>query len=111
MGSRDQDDVRIGGVRPAETAKPADAASEAASAASTPAVSGATEVRASVATEAIVAALASGAVGSAAAQAQLIDCAVRAQLPAHADAQLVEDLRDEVEALLASDPTLAALLR
>jgi len=111
MGSRDQDDVRIGGVRAAETAKPAEAASETTSAASISAVSGATEAQATAATEAIVAALASGAVGTAAAQARLIDHAVRAQLPAHADAQLVDDLREEVEALLASDPTLAALLR
>ena len=36
---------------------------------------------------------------------------VRAQLPAHANAELVDAIREQVDALLEQDPTLARLLK
>ncbi len=59
---------------------------------------------------AVARALSTGAVSSEQARAQLIDEVVRARLPPDADLELVEQVRTEVEALLADDPTLAALL-
>jgi len=42
---------------------------------------------------------------------QLVDAIVAAQMPAGADPALWSEVRAEVEALLAGDPTLADLLR
>ncbi|MBK7827770.1 hypothetical protein [Nannocystis sp.] len=56
-------------------------------------------------------ALAAGAIDAEAARVQLIDAVVAAQMPAGADPALWREIRAEVEALLAGDPTLADLLR
>ena len=55
--------------------------------------------------------LASGAIDGEQATARLIEQAVRAQLPPDAEAAAIQALTSEVEALLAADPTLNALLR
>lgn len=59
---------------------------------------------------ALAQALSTGAVDPASARAQLIEEVVRGQLPEDASPELIERVRGEVEALLADDPTLAALL-
>jgi hypothetical protein len=61
--------------------------------------------------EAIASALSTGAIDAAEAKAQLIEAAVRAQLPEGTDPAIVEAVRAEVEALLANDPVLEDLLR
>jgi hypothetical protein len=65
---------------------------------------------ATASTDAIAEALGAGRIDAEQARAQLIDEALRAQLPAGADPALVEELRAELSALLADDPTLARLL-
>ena len=59
----------------------------------------------------ITEALAAGAIDAEAARVQLIDAVVAAQMPVGADPALWREIRAEVEALLAGDPTLADLLR
>ncbi len=54
--------------------------------------------------------LATGAIDASEARARLIDEAVRSQLPEGADPALIEQVRSEVAALLASDPILDTLL-
>lgn len=56
-------------------------------------------------------ALAAGAIDAEAARVQLIDAVVASQMPAGADPALWREIRAEVEALLAGDPTLTDLLR
>ena len=60
--------------------------------------------------DAITRDLAAGAIDASEARALLIDEAVRSQLPEGADPTVVEQVRSEVAALLASDPVLDALL-
>lgn len=55
-------------------------------------------------------ALSTGAVSVEQARERLINEVVGTQLPADASPELVEQVRAEVEAMLADDPTLAALL-
>lgn len=62
-------------------------------------------------TEAIASALASGAIDPDTARAQLIEHAVRAQLPPDAAPATVAAVRAEVEALLGGNPLLEQLLR
>jgi hypothetical protein len=57
------------------------------------------------------AALAAGEIPTTRARAALIDEVVRAQLPAHAGPELVDRIRQQVNALLENDPTLQRLLR
>jgi hypothetical protein len=101
--------MRIGGVgrtqRPdaPDTVGPVDAEP-------TQAVEGSQSVAAPGSTDAIAEALASGAIDAAEARAQLIEQAVRAQLPAGADPALAAELTAEVAALLEADPLLEALL-
>ena len=110
---KDPDDLRVGAVSGAQRAKEADAAEAVEGAAGTrgaaavDGVGGPGEVDG---TEAITSALASGAIDAAEAKARLIDEAVRAQLPEGADPATVAAVREEVEAVLAGDPTLEALL-
>lgn len=59
---------------------------------------------------AIAEALSTGSVDPAQARDQLVDQVVRSQLPEDASPELIERVRSEVEALLADDPTLGALL-
>lgn len=61
--------------------------------------------------DAIASALASGALDPRTARAQLIDRAVRAQLPRDATPETVAAIRAEVEALLGDDPVLEQLLQ
>ena len=60
---------------------------------------------------ALTEALAAGAIDAETARVQLIDAMVAAQMPAGADPALWSEIRAEVEALLAGDPTLNDLLR
>jgi hypothetical protein len=62
-------------------------------------------------TEAIAAGLAHGTLDGATARAQLIEHAVRAQLPPDASPATIAAVRAEVEALLRDDPLLDELLR
>jgi len=55
--------------------------------------------------------LAAGRIDTDAALAQLVDETLAAQLPADAPPELVEQLRTEIAAVLAGDPTVASLLR
>lgn len=61
-------------------------------------------------TDGIAEALAAGTIDPATARAQLIDEAIAASLPPGSDPALVADLRAEIEAVLAADPTLERLL-
>lgn len=61
-------------------------------------------------TQAVASALRTGAIDEAQAQAQLIDAIVASQLEG-LDPAMVDEVRAEVEALLADDPTLATLLK
>lgn len=56
-------------------------------------------------------ALAAGAIDADSARSQLIDAVVAAQMPAGADPAVWQQVRAEVEALLAGDPALTDLLR
>jgi hypothetical protein len=60
--------------------------------------------------DAIAEALAAGRIDPAAARALLIDEAVAAALPPGADPAMAAELRAEIEAVLAADPTLERLL-
>lgn len=62
-------------------------------------------------TEAIASALGRGALDPQSARAQLIDQAVRAQLPPDAAPETIAAIRAEVEAMMAGDPVLEHLLR
>ena len=97
----------IEGVGAAKATKPAQGASEVAS---TAAAGAADEVEAASSDMALAEALSTGAVDPAQAQERLIDEVVRAQLPDDAGPELIERVRSEVEALLADDPTMSALL-
>lgn len=56
-------------------------------------------------------ALATGAIDPETARSRLIDAVVAAQMPAGADPAVWQEIRADVEALLAGDPNLMALLR
>lgn len=56
-------------------------------------------------------ALATGAIDPETARSRLIDAVVTAQMPAGADPVVWQEIRADVEALLAGDPTLMDLLR
>jgi hypothetical protein len=60
--------------------------------------------------EALSQSLAAGEIDPAQAQRMLIESVVAQQLPEGASAELAEAIRAEVEAMLAEDPTLQALL-
>ncbi len=60
---------------------------------------------------AITDALATGAIDPDTARSRLIDAVVAAQMPAGADPAVWQEIRADVEALLAGDPTLMDLLR
>ena len=85
----------------------ADAAGSAQSAAEVQSTSGASEVGA---VADITAGLESGAIDAAQAKAALIEQALAAHLPPDADAALVAEVRADLEAALANDPTLTSLL-
>lgn len=110
MGSRDDDDLRIGRVKPATPSSAAEGASEVPALERTTGVGRVAEAAAVSATDAIAAALSAGDVTPTAAQTQLIENAVRAQLPEHASPELIAAVAREVEALLAEDPTLVRWL-
>jgi len=75
------------------------------------AATGSVEATASpLALDEISAALAAGSLSPAEAQSLLIDRVVATQVPEGADPAMVEEIRTEVAAALADDPTLAALL-
>ncbi len=76
-----------------------------------PAATAAGSLRGSPQTDAIASALASGAIDAQTARAQLIDLAVRAQVPRDAPAATIDAIRAEVEALLGNNPMLDRLLR
>jgi len=91
----------------ADAADAADAAGSAQSAAEVQSTSGASEVGA---VADITAGLESGAIDAAQAKAALIEQALAAHLPPDADAALVAEVRADLEAALANDPTLTSLL-
>ena len=66
---------------------------------------------ASSSVEELTQALAAGEIDPAGAQEMLIDAVVQEQLPADASPELIEAIRAEVEAMLAEDPTLQAMLQ
>lgn len=68
-------------------------------------------VAGSLDTDAIASALASGAMDPATARTQLVEHAVRSQVPPGASEETIAAIRAEVEALLAHDPRLEQLLR
>jgi hypothetical protein len=110
---KDPDDLRVGAISGAERATGPEAAEAVVGASGTrgaAAVDGVGEAGSVRGTEAITSALASGAIDAAEARSLLIEDAVRAQLPAGADAATIAAIREEVEAVLAADPTLDALL-
>lgn len=126
MGDRNDDDdgqqpgLRISSTRPvsrsagADAAAAADASEAVDAAAASAAVDPAAPVEASGAASgpaAIADALAAGTIDAAQARAALIADAVDAHLPAGASPELVSRIRAEVEAMLASDPVVAELLR
>ena len=96
-----EDDLPISGVR---GATPSDAASPAQPAAAVDAAATPDSV------ELVTAELAAGRIDAAEARTRLIECAVSEQVPAGAPEELADAVRAEVEAILADDPTLDALL-
>jgi len=103
-GANDPDALRIhrlGGAGAAGAVEGAEAADAAAPAEG---------VAASDGVDAVADALATGAIDATEARAQLVDEMVRASLPAGSDPALVEEIRAQVEAMLAGDPTLERLL-
>jgi hypothetical protein len=86
-------------------------AATAASAAAAASEIGATSAIASDPIAAISEALSTGAIDAETARTQLIDAVVASQMPAGADPAVWQEIRAEVEALLAGDPALADLLR
>jgi hypothetical protein len=107
------DDLKIRGLAPDRGPEPVDGAEGAASTDASAAVDGAAAVGGAEVSDpaAIADALASGAIDAQTARAQLIDAAVASQLPADASPALAASVRAEVEAMLAGNPTLEALLR
>jgi len=100
-----------GSLTPSEAAGAAGAAAPAEAAAAALGATGVAPVAGSPLTEAIASALASGSLDPQTARAQLIDHAVRSQLPPDASPATVAAIRAEVEALLQDDPLLEQLLR
>ena len=100
-----------GALTPSDAAGAAGAAAPAEGAGAAQGASRAAPVGGSPLTEAIASALASGAIDPETARAQLIDHAVRSQLPHDAPPATVAAIRAEVEALLRDDPVLERLLR
>jgi hypothetical protein len=128
MGDQGDDDdrqhpLRISSTRPvsrsaaaqgADAAEAAEASEAVDAAAASGAVDPAAPIEASGAASgpaAIADALAAGSIDAAQARALLIADAVDAHLPAGASPELVSRIRAEVEAMLASDPVVAELLR
>jgi hypothetical protein len=100
-----------GSLTPSEAAGAAGASAPAEAAGAAQEATAAAPVAGSPPTEAIASALASGAIDPETARAQLIDQAVRSQLPHDASPATVAAIRAEVEALLRNDPLLEQLLR
>jgi hypothetical protein len=92
---------RARGIERAEGAEEAAAAGPVSATAHTAATEG---------TDAIAQALAAGEIDPATARALLLDEAIAASLPPGADPALAAELRAEIEAVLAADPTLQRLL-
>ena len=102
------DGIGAGGAKPVHSVESTEAVS---GADSVEAVDSTEAVSAAGPTDALAEALAAGSIDPQTARAQLIDQVVRAQLPENAPAELVEDVRADVEALLVGDPTLQRLLQ
>lgn len=100
-----------GPVSHPETITPSDAAAPADGSTAAQATTQAASVAGSPETDAIAAALASGAIDPQTARAQLIELAVRARLPHDASPATISAVRAEVEALLVGNPLLERLLR
>lgn len=107
MGPHDDDPLRVGGVPRPGAAAAVDGASPADAAA---AVDGPQSVTTD-GIDAVAASLSAGAIDAQGALAALIDATASSMLGPGADPAAVEAVRAEVAALLAGDPTLAALLR
>jgi hypothetical protein len=105
MGGADDLEMGVGRVAGAQNAASTEAAAGVAPAASTQAALASSEL------QELSSALAAGEIDPAQAQAQLIESVVQQQLPAGTAPEVVEALRAEVEAMLAEDPTLQALLQ
>lgn len=113
MTSGEDDPLRIGRLRSGATGA-VDRAGRAEGAQATTPVEGtaaSAEVTEARATDAIAEALSAGAIDAEQVKAELIAQAVHAQLGPGADPEFVADVTAEIEALLAGDPTLDALLR
>ena len=104
---------RVGPSGAAQPAADVDSVAEVGEVAASGGLTGVAPVEAAAAdpVASISEALAAGAIDAEAARVQLIDAVVAAQMPAGADPALWREIRAEVEALLAGDPTLADLLR
>ena len=104
--------ARVGprGIDGASAARGVDRAEAADEVARPEAIDPAAETAPASGTDAIAEALAAGRIDPAAARAQLIDEALAASLPPGSDPALIADLRAEIEAALAADPTLDRLL-
>jgi hypothetical protein len=98
-----EDDLPISSVR---GATPTDAAAPTAASTAVDAA-GADSVDS---VDSITAELAAGRIDAIEARSRLIECAVSEQLPAGASPELADAVRAEVEAILADDPTLDAML-
>ena len=104
MGGADDLEMGVGRVSSAPVADSAESASGINATAPTRAPTAAGDV------EALSQALAAGEIDPAQAQEMLINAVVAQQLPEGAGPELAEAIRAEVEAMLAEDPTLQALL-
>ena len=105
---------RSGAARPAASVEDVAAVAEVAASgevAGAAAVEAAGAAAAADPVAAISEALAAGAIDAETARVQLVEAIVAAQMPAGADPALWLEIRAEVEALLAGDPTLTDLLR
>ena len=105
MGGADDLEMGVGRVASAQNAAATGASGAVDPASSTRATAAAGDI------EALTSALASGEIDPAQAQQMLIECVVQEQLPADATPEMIEAIRTEVEAMLAEDPTLQALLQ
>ncbi len=119
-GNHDPSDIRVGAIGSSQSSTPSEAtaevealesAQESASASATTAIDPSAGPQQTQGSQAVAAALGAGTIDSAQAKAQLIDQALRSQLPPGADPATVAALRAQVEALLANDPVLEDLLR
>ena len=99
--------AEISNTQATDGAQAADAAGGADAVAEVQSAAGAGEVDA---VADIAAGLESGAIDPAQARAALIEQALAAHLPPDADAALVAEVRANLEAALANDPTIASLL-